>query len=79
MSATPAESTSLLRDSVVVDASVSELLAAAAELVRLAYHRVDRGLSDLAEDVLLADVQLAQRVQNSAWGVQSHRIAQAAS
>ena len=68
----------MLRDSVVVDASVSELLAAAGELVRLAYHRVDTGLSGLSEDALLADVQLAQRVQNSAWGVQSHRIAQAA-
>ena len=78
MSATPTESFSMLRDSVVVDASVSELLAAAGELVRLAYHRVDNDLSDLSEDVLLADVELAQRVQNSAWGVQTRRIAQAA-
>ena len=68
----------MLRDSAVVDASVSELLAAAADLLRRAYHRVDTGLSDLSEDALLADVQLAQRVQNSAWGVQTHRIAQAA-
>ena len=77
MSATPAESSSVLRDSVVVDASVSELLAAAAELVRLAYHRVDNELSGLSEDALLSDVTAAQRVQNSAWGVQTHRIAQA--
>ena len=68
----------MLRDSAVLDASVSELLAAAAELVRLAYHRVYRDLPDLSEDALVADVQLAQRVQNSAWGVQTHRIAQAA-
>ena len=68
----------MLRDSAVLDASVSQLLAAAAELVRLAYHRVGQDVSGLSEDGLLADVQLAQRVQNSAWGVQSHRIAQAA-
>ncbi|KYH45992.1 hypothetical protein AZH51_10060 [Branchiibius sp. NY16-3462-2] len=57
---------------------MSQLLAAAEQLLRVAYHRVDKDLSDLSEDALLADIQLAQRVQNSAWAVQTHRIAQAA-
>ncbi|KYH43938.1 hypothetical protein AZH51_04090 [Branchiibius sp. NY16-3462-2] len=57
---------------------MSQLLAAAEQLLRVAYHRVDKDVSDLSEDALLADVQLAQRVQNCAWGVQTHRIAQAA-
>ncbi|KYH44356.1 DUF222 domain-containing protein [Branchiibius sp. NY16-3462-2] len=69
---------SVIRQKALSEASVADLLAAAEQLLRVAYHRVDRDFSDLSEDALLADVQLAQRVQNSAWALQTHRIAQAA-
>ncbi|KYH44225.1 HNH endonuclease signature motif containing protein [Branchiibius sp. NY16-3462-2] len=82
MSATPSESPSgivaAVPDAVLTGASVAELLAAAEQLLRVAYDRVGSGAAALSQDALLSDVTAAQRVQNSAWGVQTHRIAQAA-
>ncbi|KYH43191.1 HNH endonuclease signature motif containing protein [Branchiibius sp. NY16-3462-2] len=69
---------SVIRQKALSDASVADLLAAASQLLQVAYDRVGKAVSGLSEDELLADVTLAQRVQNSAWGVQTHRIAQAA-
>ncbi|KYH45952.1 HNH endonuclease signature motif containing protein [Branchiibius sp. NY16-3462-2] len=69
---------SVIRQKALSDASVTELLAAAERLLQAAYDRVGSGASALSEEALLTDVALAQRVQNSAWGVQSLRIAQAA-
>ncbi|MFC6715015.1 hypothetical protein [Branchiibius cervicis] len=66
--------------SVVVpaDASVAELLVAAGELLAVAYQRVQEDFAGLSLEVLLDQVVAAQRVQNSAWAVQTHRLAQAA-
>ncbi|MFC6715618.1 hypothetical protein [Branchiibius cervicis] len=62
----------------IADASVAELLAAAGELLQAAYGRVREDFAGLSLEVLLDQVVAAQRVQNSAWAVQTHRLAQAA-
>ncbi|KYH44436.1 DUF222 domain-containing protein [Branchiibius sp. NY16-3462-2] len=82
MSATPSESSSgivaAVPDAVLTGASVWDLLRASEQLLQIAYDRVGSGAAALSEEALLTDVALAQRVQNCAWGVQTHRIAQAA-
>ncbi|MFC6713432.1 HNH endonuclease signature motif containing protein [Branchiibius cervicis] len=62
----------------IADASVAELLAAAGELLAVAYQRVQEDFAGLSLEVLLDQVVAAQRVQNSAWAVQTHLLAQAA-
>ncbi|WP_109686216.1 HNH endonuclease signature motif containing protein [Branchiibius hedensis] len=60
------------------DASVAELLRAAAGLLQAAYARVSGDHAGLSEEDLMGDIVAAQHVQNSAWAIQSHRLTQAA-
>ncbi|WP_170119829.1 HNH endonuclease signature motif containing protein [Branchiibius hedensis] len=60
------------------DASVAELLRAAAGLLQAAYARVSGDYAGLSEEDLMGDIVAAQHVQNSAWAIQSHRLTQAA-
>ncbi|KYH45685.1 hypothetical protein [Branchiibius sp. NY16-3462-2] len=69
---------SVIRQKALSDASVADLLAAAEQLLQVAYDRAGSGAAALSEEALLSEVAAAQRVQNSAWGVQTHRITQAA-
>ncbi|WP_109684699.1 HNH endonuclease signature motif containing protein [Branchiibius hedensis] len=62
----------------VQDASVAELLGAAAGLLQAAYARVAGDYAGLSEEDLMGDIVAAQHVQNSAWAIQSHRLTQAA-
>ena len=78
MSVTASATVPVTLSPVVPDASVGELLGAAAGLLQAAYARVSGDYAGLSEEDLMGDIVAAQRVQNSAWAIQSHRLTQAA-
>ncbi|PWJ24338.1 uncharacterized protein DUF222 [Branchiibius hedensis] len=78
MSLTATTPTSVTLSPVGADASVAELLGAAAGLLQAAYARVAGDYAGLSEEDLMGDIVAAQHVQNSAWAIQSHRLTQAA-
>ncbi|PWJ25182.1 uncharacterized protein DUF222 [Branchiibius hedensis] len=78
MSLTATAPTPVTLSPVGPDASVAELLGAAAGLLQAAYARVSGDYAGLSEEDLMGDIVAAQHVQNSAWAIQSHRLTQAA-
>ncbi|KYH43498.1 HNH endonuclease signature motif containing protein [Branchiibius sp. NY16-3462-2] len=70
--------TGFIAESVIAAAPVADLLDEAHRLLVAVYGKVAAGGGALSQDGLVGEAVLAQQVQNSAWAIQSRRLAQAA-